>query len=91
MGKQNLVNILKEEGNVSKKYRVWQKEVNVILDKCKRKQRKSTSKKSKIVRKLMKAKRRFRIKGKNEPNIMKKRLATAQEKLIDEYIIEEKK
>ena len=90
-GKDALIKAVEGEGTVKKKYKRWQGEVEKILQKCRRKINTSKAKITKPIRMLMKAKRRYKVKGKKAKELRERKLARIQEKLIEEYIIEERK
>ena len=88
-GKHKLEKIIMEDGKIKEKYSRWQKEVNEIINKCKRKIRNKRTK-NKTVRLLMKARRYIKKrKGKSQSH-EERRLAKVQEKLIEEFIRKEK-
>ena len=90
-GKQALVKAVESKSNIKEKYKGWQKELNNLLSKCKQKINCNRSKISKIMRKLMKEKRKYKTISKKDKNKQRRKMASIQEKLIDEYIVEEKK
>ena len=90
-GKNALMDIVTKNYEIAEKYSKWQAEISNIYNKCKKKLRTKETRRPKIINKLMKSKRIFKKKSKKRTDEGKKRMARAQEILIDEYIIEEKK
>ena len=84
-----LTNIAREKISLAEKYTKWQKEVNRIMAKCERKAKKGGKSVIKSVRHLMTQKRNIKKKRLNETDGERKRLLRVQERLIDEYIVEE--
>ena len=82
---------IRNKGTVREKYKRWQNEMNKIINRCTKKINKNKASNKKPIRKLMKLKRSFKVKAKQCKKKIERKLARMQEKLIDEYIIEEKK